>query len=285
MPEGDTIYRAARAMHRVLAGATVTDFETGYAHLARVNDDTPIAGRTIEKVEARGKWLMIHFSSASGDLILLTHMLMSGSWHLYKPGERWQLPRRAMRVLLSTKEWEAVGFNIPVAEFHTAGSLERKTGVPKLGPDILSGSFTLQQGSDALTVHKLANPDDEIGNALLNQRVIAGLGNVYKSEVCFAAGVHPFRTMQSITPAEIILLTEIAHRYMTQNVKDGSSGDIVTYTGMRRTTHATDHGARLWVYRRNGQECRRCGAIIRSHKQGLGARTAFWCPQCQPMKD
>ena len=138
MPEGDTIYRSARALQRVLAGKVVTSFDTGLAKLARVNDDTPLKGRTIDKVESRGKWLLIHFS---GDLILVTHMLMSGSWHIYRTGERWRMSRSRMRVVITTADWEAVAFNVPIAEFHTARSLERSDQVPLLGPDILHRKF------------------------------------------------------------------------------------------------------------------------------------------------
>src|SRR5580692_12163325 len=143
MPEGDTIYRAARALQRAIGGKVVTGFETGLAKLARVNDDAPIVGRVVEKVESRGKWCLIYFS---GDLILATHMLMSGSWHLYRTGERWRMPRARMRVAIRTAEWEAVGFNVPVAEFYTAHSLARSSQMPKLGPDILAGSFTVESG-------------------------------------------------------------------------------------------------------------------------------------------
>ena len=279
MPEGDTIYRAARAMQRVLAGAVVTGFETGYAHLARVNDETPLAGRTIEKVEARGKWLLVYFS---GDLILLTHMLMSGTWHLYRTGEAWQKPRRLMRVMLTTADWQAVGFSAPVAEFHTARTLERKADVAKLGPDILAGNFTLQQGVDALWARKDSAPEDEIANVLLNQRVIAGIGNEYKSEICFATGIHPFRRMRTLTAEEIARIVETAQRYLAQNVKDGIGEDFVTYTGSRRTTHSSDSRLRVWVYGRRDEECRRCGTIIQAYKQGADARITFWCPECQP---
>ena len=117
MPEGDTIYRAARALGHVLEGKVVTRFETALAPLASVDDEAPVAGRTVEKVESRGKWLLMHFS---GDLILVTHMLMSGSWHLYRTGERWQSCRREMRAVIATAEFEAVAFNVPVAKFYTA---------------------------------------------------------------------------------------------------------------------------------------------------------------------
>src|SRR5277367_6086123 len=143
MPEGDTIYRTARALQRAIGGKAVTGFDTGLAKLSRVNDDTPVPGRVVEKVESRGKWCLIYFS---GDLILVTHMLMSGSWHLYRTGERWQMRRDRMRVVIRTADWEAVGFNVPMAEFHTARSLERNSQVPKLGPDILASEFTVEDG-------------------------------------------------------------------------------------------------------------------------------------------
>jgi endonuclease-8 len=281
MPEGDTIFRAARAMHRVLVGSTVTGFDTAYAKLASVSDNTPVTGRIIEKVEARGKWLLISFS---GDMILLTHMLMSGSWHLYRTNERWQKSRSSMRMVISTNDWQAVGFNIPIAEFHTSRTLARHAGVATLGPDLLAKEFRANQGAAVVTAYAQTHPDAEIGDVLLNQRVLAGLGNVYKSEVCFMAAVNPFRKIHAITPEEITLITEIAHRYISQNVKEGAEEGIVPYTGMRRTTHSSDHGARLWVYRRQGEECRRCGTTLLSRKQGVGARTTFWCPQCQPLK-
>ena len=279
MPEGDTIFRAARALQRAIGGKVVTGFETGLAKLARVNDDAPLVERVVEKVESRGKWCLIYFS---GDLILVTHMLMSGSWHLYRTGERWQMGHSRMRVVIRTAEWEAVGFNIPVAEFHTARSLERSSQVPKLGPDILADEFTVEGGVAWLAAYGRENPDAEIAVVLLNQRVLAGLGNVYKSEVAFAAGVNPFRAMRTISPREMEVMVEFAQRYMKANVVDGKSGGIVTYSGNRRTTHAMDREERLWVYGRQGQECRRCGAVVMMRKQGVQARSTYWCPECQP---
>ncbi|HSY13978.1 MAG TPA: DNA-formamidopyrimidine glycosylase family protein, partial [Verrucomicrobiae bacterium] len=205
MPEGDTIYRAARALQRAIGGKVVTGFETGLAKLARVDDDSPIVGRVVEKVESRGKWLLIFFS---GDLILVTHMLMSGSWHLYRVGERWQMGRDRMRVVIRTEDWEAVGFNIPVAEFHTARSLERSSQVPTLGPDVLGDAFTVEGGVARMEAYARQNPEAEIAVVLLNQRVLAGLGNVYKSEIAFAAGVNPFRAMRTITPREMETMVE-----------------------------------------------------------------------------
>ena len=278
MPEGDTIYRTARTLDKALGGKVVTGFETGLAKLARVNDDAPLVGRVVEKVEARGKWCLIYFS---GDLILVTHMLMSGSWHVYRVGEKWFRPRGQMRVVVSCGDMQAVAFNVPVAEFHSARSLERSSQVPKLGVDVLSGEYSVEAGVRALRERARTHPDDEVGVVLLNQRVLAGLGNVYKSEVAFAAGVNPFRAMRTLTEREMEKMAEVAQRYMRANIASGVSEGIVTYAGHRRTTHAMNEGDRVWVYRRRGQECRRCGAAIEMRKQGVAARSTYWCPGCQ----
>jgi endonuclease-8 len=279
MPEGDTIYRAARAMQRAIGGKVCTGFETGLAPLARVNDDAPLAGRTIDKVEARGKWLLVYFS---GDLILLTHMLMSGSWHLYKTGEKWWMGRDRMRAVIRTADWQAVAFNVPVAEFYTARSLERYSQVPKLGVDVLGDGYTVEAGVAGLRAYGVEHPEAEIAVVLLNQRVLAGLGNVYKSEVAFAAGVNPFRAMRTITDRELEVMAEVAGKWMQANVIDGKGDGIVTYSGNRRTTGAANREERLWVYGRQGRECRRCGALVQMRKQGEQARSTYWCPGCQP---
>ncbi|RZU38988.1 Fpg/Nei family DNA glycosylase [Edaphobacter modestus] len=279
MPEGDTIYRSARALQRSIGGQVVTGFETGLAKLARIDDDTPLKGRTIEKIESRGKWLLIHFS---GDLILLTHMLMSGSWHLYRARERWRRPRSSMRVVIRTPEWEAVAFNVPVAEFHTAHSLARHPHIQKIGPDILSTEFAVDNGIERLVRYAREAPAVEVAVALLNQQVISGLGNVYKNEVAFAAGINPFRPMKTLSLCEMQLIVETANRFMKANVMDGKGGGIVTYPGGRQTRHTMRSEGRLWVYRRQGHECRRCGATILMRKQGIQARSTYWCPKCQP---
>ena len=279
MPEGDTIYRSARALQRALGGAVCTGFEAGLAPLARVNDDAPLAGRMIEQVEAKGKWLLIHFS---GDLILVTHMLMSGSWHLYKTGEKWWMGRDRMRAVVRTADWQAVAFNVPVAEFHTARSLERYSQIPKLGIDALSDDFTVEKGVAKLREYGREYPAAEIAVVLLNQRVIAGLGNVYKSEVAFAAAVNPFRAMSTMTDRELEVMAEVSQKWLKVNVLDGAGDGIVTYSGNRRTTGNSDRNDRLWVYGRQGQECRRCGALVQMRKQGEQARSTYWCPGCQP---
>jgi endonuclease-8 len=275
MPEGDTIYRSARALDKALTGKVVTSFETALAQLASVDDNEAIRGRTIDKIEARGKWLLIYFS---GDLILTTHMLMSGSWHIYRTGERWRGLRRSMRAVIRTADFEAVAFNVPVAKFFTERTLARNSAIPKLGPDLLGETFA----QDEARARILARGDEEIANVLLNQRVMAGLGNVYKVEVCFLCGVHPFRKVSSLTAEELDCILHQSRKLLGENVQAESGEKIVTYTGARRTTGRADTGARLWAYGRQGEPCRRCGAAILMRKQGPDARSTYWCPQCQP---
>ncbi len=274
MPEGDTIFRAARTLQRALGGKVVTRFETVLPLLARGDEDAPLAGRTVEKVEARGKWMLMHFS---GDLILLTHMLMSGSWHIYRPGETWQRSRNDMGVVIATSDMVAVAFRVPVAEFHTAESLKRRAGLNQLGDDLLGAEFDV----DAAVERLRARGDLELGDALLHQSVLAGPGNVFKSEICFACRLDPFRTIASLSEEELRRVAEKAQKLMASNVTDTSGDKIVTYTGFRRTTGRSDPYERLWVYGRAGLPCRRCGAVIAVKRQGAQARKTYFCPECQ----
>lgn len=276
MPEGNTIFRAARALNQALAGQTVTRFETVLPQLSRVDQDSPIAGRVIESVEARGKWMLMRFS---GDLNLLTHMRMNGSWHIYRPGEPWRRGRFHMRVVIETASFVAVGFDVPVAEFHAPASLARHPSLTRLGPDVLALDF--DPGEAALRLRGL--PDLPVGDALLRQSMVAGIGNVFKSEICFACGVNPFRRVSSLSENEVQCLIGKAQEYLRANVTYQSGNGIVTYTGFRRTTRRADPGVRLLVYGRHHQPCRRCGAPIQSQKQGEAARVTFWCPRCQPI--
>jgi len=277
VPEGDTIFRAARTLDRALAGHVVTRFDSVLPRLSRVEVDSGILGRAIEKVDANGKWMLMHFS---GGVILLTHMLMSGSWHIYRPGETWQRSAIDMRILIETAAFVAVGFNVPVAEFHTAGSLARRPGYNKLGPSLLAKEF-----DEAAVASRLrSQPDTETGVALLAQSLLAGIGNVYKSEVCFACRVNPFRRISTLTDEEIACLVSTARQFLLANVSERSGDGIVTYTGMRRTTGRANPNERLWVYGRRGEPCRRCGGAIESRKQGIEARITFWCSDCQPME-
>ena len=165
MPEGDTIHRAARNMQQALGGKVVTRFETMLPKLERHD----IAGRTIERVHAVGKHLYIEL----GDGIALhTHMRMNGEWHLYRRGEKWMRPRGDMRIVIETEDWTAVAFNVPVADF------ER----PDVGPDLLADDFDADEAFRRLR----ALGGEEIANALLDQRAVSGIGNIWKSETLFA---------------------------------------------------------------------------------------------------
>ena len=274
MPEGDTIFRAARTLHRALAGKPVVRFESVFPHLTRVHEDTPLTGRTIDDVRAAGKHLLMRFS---GDLLLRTHMRMNGSWHIYRPGERWQRPRRSMRIIVGTADFEAVGFDIPVAEMLREKDLRRHEELRQLGPDLLGETF--DAGEAARRIRDRGGR--EIADVLLNQRVLAGIGNVYKSEVLFACGVSPFAPVSSLTDEQVACLLSTARRFLRANVTD-SLAAMTTYTGFRRTTRRADPKERLWVYGRAGDPCRKCGAPIRLRAQGRDARLTYWCDRCQP---
>jgi endonuclease-8 len=279
MPEGDTILRAARTLHRVLAGHTVTRFDSVYPALTRIAEDTPIVGRTIESVAARGKHLLMTFS---GDLILRTHMRMNGSWHLYRTGARWLRPASDMRVLVATADAVAVGFNVPIAELLSARELERHRQMRRLGPDLLAGAGTQYQypvDVQEIVRRMRARGGEEIAEVLLNQQVLAGIGNVFKSEILFAAGVNPFTPVRDLTDVDLERIVRLARDQLAASVLDRSR--TLTRAFGRRTTRSLDPAASLWVYSRRGKPCRRCGTIIASKKTGVDARLTYWCPQCQ----
>jgi len=276
MPEGDTIFRASRSLNKALAGQLVTGFETVLPKLSRVDFDAPVTGRTVESVKSRGKWMFMTFS---GDLVLLTHMLMNGSWHIYRPGETWQKRSIDMRIVVKTQSVWAVAFNVPIAEFHNLDTLRRREGFRNLGQDVLADEFDGAKSVASLR----ARGDLQVGEALLTQSLMAGLGNVFKSEVCFACGINPFRPMETLGDDEVACLVRKAREYMLANVTESSGDQVITYIGMRRTTGRSNAQERLWVYRRANDACRRCGQPIQSRKQGKDARTTFWCPLCQPL--
>jgi endonuclease VIII len=274
MPEGDTIFKAARTLQRALAGQTVTRFETVLVHLARVDAGTPVAGRTIERVAAAGKHLLMTFS---GGLVLRTHMRMNGSWHIYRPGERWQMPRDEMRIAIETTDWVAVAFRVHVAEFIQASDLARHRPIASLGPDLLADTFDAEEALRRMRIR----PAEPIADVLLDQRVFAGIGNVYKSEVLFLAGIHPDTLIAVIGDDSLREVIAIARRLLLENVIEKPGPSMVTYRGFRRTTGRMRPGDRLWVYSRGGRPCRKCGTPIASHKTGDDARVTYWCPTCQ----
>jgi len=275
MPEGDTVFLSAQTLHRFMAGRIVTRFESVYPALTRIAEDQPIVGRTIESVSARGKHLLMAFS---GDLILRTHLRMNGSWHIYPAGARWHRPARDMRVLVCTADACGVGFNIPVAEWLTSRDLNRHRQLQALGPDLLGGSFD----RDAAVRRIRARAGDPIGEVLLNQRVIAGIGNVFKSEILFLAGIHPFTPAGALAGDDVERIIEVAREQLAANVMTRSQ-TLSRSTG-RRTTRSLDPNAKLWVYSRGRKPCRRCGAAIQSRKSGEDARVTYWCPRCQPRR-
>jgi endonuclease-8 len=274
MPEGDTIFRAARTLNRALSGKRVIRFESMFPALTRIHEDMPITGRTIESVRAMGKHILMRFS---GNLTLRTHMRMSGSWHIYRPGETWRKGRLDMRIVIATADFEAVGFNIPIAEFIHDRNLTRHDELRRLGPDLLSEEF-----DEAEVIARIrARPGIEIGDVLLTQPVMAGIGNVYKSEVLFACGVNPFVLAGTLSEEAVRQLVQTARKFLRMNVS-GELAAMTTYTGFRRTTRRADPRERLWVYGRARLPCRRCGTTISVRAQGRDARLTYWCPTCQP---
>jgi endonuclease-8 len=262
MPEGDTIHRAARTLHAALAGRIVTKFETVFPQLARVD----VTGRTVERVDAAGKNLLMHFS---GDLHLRTHMRMNGSWHIYRPGERWRKRRGDMRIVLETDAWVAVAFNVPVAEMHDSRSLGRQDDLLHIGPDFLGEELDIDEARRRIR----ARGDSEIADVLLDQRVVSGIGNEYKSEVLFIARVSPFARVSDVSDEQLDRILKTARRVMLANVAKRSPARI--------TTFSLDPRTKQYVFSRGGKPCLRCGATIEYRKQGTNARGTYWCPRCQ----
>ena len=260
MPEGDTILRAARALGASLRGKRVTSFESPLPRLAGAD----LSGRLVEDVEARGKNLLVRFDDGRA---LRTHMRMTGSWHLYRPNERWKKPARLARVVLATADAVAVCFNAPVVELLTARQLARHESLRRLGPDVLGESFDLSEA-----VRRIASSGDRpLGQALLLQSALAGVGNIYKSEALFLCGLDPFAPVASFSGRDLARVVGKARELMSANLD-----------GTPRKTRRTLDGASYWVYARSGKACFRCGTRIRMRRQGEAGRSTYWCPGCQP---
>ena len=274
MPEGDTIFRAAQALDAALAGAVVTRFESVYPRLLRIHEDTPITGRRVERIEPRGKHLLMRFS---GDLVLRTHMRMHGSWHLYRPGECWRRSPSAMRVLVGTADVVAVAFDVQDAQFVADRALARDTPLGRLGPDLLATDFDVGEA----IARAAARTGHPVGEVLLDQRVMAGVGNVFKSEVLFVAGVSPFAPVETLDAGRLRAVVDTARALLRANVGLGPDAASLWSGGLRRTTRRLNPGERLWVYGRAGRPCRRCGTAIECRAQGEDARLTYWCPRCQ----
>ena len=260
MPEGDSLFKTAARLRPALQGHRLTRFEA-----PRLVGDAPKVGERIEKVEARGKHLLIHFE---GGLVLRTHLRMTGAWHVYRERERWQKPAHLARAVVgSDSGWVGVCFQAPVVEtYHQRGA--EPAALAGLGPDLcVAGSLT-DEALDAILERaaRLAAPDATLGEALLDQRIAAGVGNVYKSEACFAVGLDPGTPFGDVPPDARRQVWGTAARQLQANL-----------VGAERRTHQGG----LAVYGRRGQPCRRCGTPIRMTRHGEHARSSYWCPVCQ----
>lgn len=271
MPEGDTIFRAARTLQRALAGLIVTQFETQLSQLAVVDRRATIAGRAIVEVSARGKHLLIELS---GDLFLRSHMRMHGSWHLYRPGERWRAARRDARIVFTTAEWIAIAFNVSDAEFITRAELEHHPRLSALGPDLLSPAF-----DPAEAVRRIREaPARHIAEAILRQQSLAGLGNVFKSELLFLCKIHPFTPVADVSDDALNCLIERGRKLIALNVAEHAIAGGANVG--RVTTGRLNPRERLYVYGRAGKPCLKCGTKIETASETEGRRT-YWCPSCQ----
>jgi endonuclease-8 len=230
--------------------------------LARVPDLERLVGTTVRGVEARGKHLLIGFDNG---LTLRTHMRMRGSWHRYAPGESWRRPAQQATAVIETARSVAVCFGAPVVELLTDADLARSGPLRALGPDLLDPAFDAAEAIARLQ----AGPETAIGDALLDQRVMAGIGNVYRSEVLFLGGLDPSLPMNALDERALRRLIDLARRLMAANSQGGARSTV------------PGRGRGLWVYGRAGRPCRRCGTLIRAARMGPLARTAYWCPRCQ----
>lgn len=266
MPEGDTIFRTATSLRRWIGGEVVTAAQTKVPgqQLGRV------VGTTVDAVEPRGKHLLIRFSNR---LTLHTHMRMTGSWHVYRAGERWRKPPYQAKVVLTCGERLAVCFNAPVVEVLMPNDEAHHRSLTGLGPDILKpAEFDL----DVVRRRAVRRPPEVlIGELLLDQQVVAGIGNIYRCESLFLDRIDPWAPWSSLTGDELDHLVMTAARLMRANL--GSTGD---------RGRSFDGGGpnRPWVYGRTGRPCRVCGTPVRTTRLGVQAREIHWCPNCQSPK-
>jgi endonuclease-8 len=259
MPEGDTVWRSALHLDKALSGSTLveTDFRVpAYATL-------DLSGRTVESTVSRGKHLLTRIGS---EHTLHTHLKMEGAWHLYKPGTAWRRPAHEARVVLRTDDWTAVGFALGIVEVLDRDA--EPAAVGHLGPDLLGPDWDEDEALRRLR----AEPSRPVGEAILDQRNLAGIGNLYKSELCFLSGVHPLLPVGDVPDLpRLVRRARAALDANKERVEQTTTGDL------RR-------GRQTWVYRRDKQPCRRCGTPIRVDMQGpqMQERASYWCPSCQP---
>ena len=263
MPEGDTVWLAAKRMNDALGGRVLTRADLRVPKLATVD----LTGRTVTEVVPRGKHMLTRLD---GDLTLHTHFRMDGTWHVQRPGARWRGgPAHTVRAILANAEWEAVGYRLHDVKLLATGSEDQVVG--HLGPDILGPDWDL----DAVAARIGKEPDTAIGELLLDQRVLAGVGNLYKGETLFLTGISPWTPVREVPDVPKVLAT--AYRLMRAN-RDHPE---------QSTTGSMRRDETPWVYGRGRRPCRRCGTPIRVSEQGPSdkaeqARVTYWCPHCQP---
>lgn len=259
MPEGDTVFRAARTLDAALAGKPIERFDIRVPGSAVAD----LRGERVDGVAARGKHLLLRTAEAS----LHSHLKMEGEWHVYRPGQKWRAQAFRARAIVGVEGAVAVGFDLAMVEVLPRAEEGRVVG--HLGPDLLGPDWDAAEAA-----RRLAADDRAAHVALLDQRNLAGLGNVYANEVLFLRGIHPETPASEV---DVPPLVDLASRVIRAN-RDRSRR---TFTGDDRP------GRRMWVYRRAGQPCRRCGTTI--VEGALGARptaerNVFWCPRCQPQR-
>jgi endonuclease-8 len=254
MPEGDVVWSTARRLHEALAGRALTRSDFRVPRLATAD----LTGDVVTETVARGKHLLTRTKSG---LTVHTHLRMEGTWRVRPAAEKVRDSHR-IRLLLANENWQAIGYQLGVVELIRTSEEAKVTG--HLGPDLLGPDWDRDEAVRRLS----AEPDRPIGEALLDQRNLAGIGNVYKAEVLFLRGLSPWQPTGDV--ADIGALADLAKRLLEANKE--RFGHITTGS-MRR-------GEEHWVYGRQGRPCRRCGTPIRS--AGQQDRITFWCPSCQP---
>ncbi|HZP96783.1 MAG TPA: DNA-formamidopyrimidine glycosylase family protein [Candidatus Limnocylindria bacterium] len=266
MPEGDTIHRAATVLRRALAGEVVTGFEVVAPKASAAARGEEIVGSRVSRVESNGKHLFVHFDTPH-EVVLHTHMKMSGSWHLYRPGERWWEPESEARVVIRSGRVVAPCFHPPIVELMLARELGLHRVVAALGPDIIRDDFDMAEAIRRIR----ADEDRDIATALLDQRAISGIGNVFKVEALFLARTSPWARVRDLDDEKLREVVEHARTLIRLN-RDG---------GQRRTHFGLNARERMWVDERAGLPCHVCGTRIESGWHPEEVRKSWYCPKCQ----
>jgi endonuclease-8 len=259
MPDGEPIHRTAAALRTALVGRKMIRFDA-----PRLVGAAPTAGRTIERIETSGKRLDIEWDDG---VILHTRLRRSGCWHLYRPDEPWRRPSTQLRVAIEVRDWVAVCFNAPVAETYREPDLSRHPGFGGLGPDVSRADADLGRGVDLLLSYR--DPEMALGEVLLDQRVLAGVGNVYRAEALWACELSPFARVGELRERDAVRLVNLTAKLVRANLQ---YVERVSASGVP---------AGLAVYGRTGQRCHRCAATVEARETGEPRRVLYWCPGCQ----